>query len=165
MKKKILIAVFMLAAVVSVTACGKKDNKNSVEVKGPRVVCTTTREEDGIKVDVTVTLKFNSDNYVNYQLMESTMTFDDKKVYEAYADAMDENEADLGDDIEYSYSLNKSKKQITTTTIYKESLFDYDKVSEEEKAEYKASVIIGKYEDEKATCKFIETTKAKLGIE
>ena len=164
MKNKLLALLFIGIFALAITGCGKEKSLKKIEVKGPRVVCSTTRDEDGIKIDTTFTLKFNSDNYVNYQVMESTMTFDDKDTFEAYADAMDENEADLGDDIEYSYSLNKSKKQITTTTIYKESLFDYSKASDEEKAEYKASVIIGKYEDEKATCKFIETSKNDLGI-
>ena len=165
MKSKLLALLFIGIFALTVTGCGKEKTLEKIEVKGPRVVCTTTSEEDGIKVDATATLKFNSDNYVNYQLMETTMTFKDKKVFDAYAKSMEEDTMEFGDDIEYNYAINKKKKQISSYMIYKESLFDYSKVSDEDKADYKASVIIEKYDDDKATCEFIETTRQDLGIE
>ena len=165
MKNKLLALLFIGIFALTVTGCGKEKSLKKIEVKGPRVVCSTSRDEDGIKIDTTATLKFNSDNYVNYQLMESTMTFEDKKVFDAYAKSMEEDTMELGDDVEYDYSINKKKKQISTYMIYKESLFDYSQVSDEDKADYKASVIIGKYDEDKATCKFIEINKKDLGIE
>ena len=166
MKNKLLVVLFVGIFALCVTGCGKKDDLKKVEVKGPRVVCTYKEEEDNITTEGTITLKFNSDNYVNYQLLENTLTFKDKDTFNTYADAMKDSDMDLGEYVEYDYSINKSKKKIHTNLIYKEGLFDYSKVTdEEEKAEYLASNIIKKYEDNKATCKYIETSKKDLGIE
>lgn len=165
MKNKLLALLFIGILVLCVTGCGKSKLLKKIEVTGPRVVCKDTIEENGIKTEMQVTLKFDSDNYVNYQLLETTMTFDDKEAFNNYADAIKDNDVELGDDIEYDYLINKKKKQVSSYMIYKESLFDYSQVADEDKADYKATVIIGKYDDDKATCEFIETTRAKLGLE
>lgn len=165
MKNKLLAILIMGILVLTVTGCGKTKTLKKIEVKGPRVVCTSTSDDgDGIKVDTTITLKFNSDNFVNYQLRESTTTFKDKKVFDSYAKAM-EDSLDLGEHVEYDYVINKKKMQISTYMLYKESLFDYSKLSDEEKADYKAAVILKSAEDSGETCKFIETTKSEVGIE
>lgn len=163
MKNKLLAILFIGIFVFGVAGCGKKDNLKKPNVKGPRVVCSHKAKEDGIETETTVTLKFNSDKYVNYQAIESTLTFDDKDTFEDYAEAMKDG-IELGDDVEYDYSINNKKKQIKSIMIYNESIFDYSKVEEDEKEDYLASTIIEKYEDEKATCKFIETSKNDLGI-
>lgn len=164
MKRKLFSVLFIAILFLSVVGCGKKEETKKIEVSGPRVVCSYSTDSDGIKVDTTVTLKFNSDRYVNYQLLESTMTFDDKDTFNAYADAMKEEDMELGEGVECDYSINKSKKQISTYLIYNESVFKYSEVTEEDKKDYIASAIIKRYE-ENATCKFIEITQSDLGLE
>ena len=58
-----------------VTGCGKEEEIKKVEVKGARVVCTNSDNDDDIKRDSSVTVKFNDDNYVNYYVSEATLTF------------------------------------------------------------------------------------------
>ena len=168
MKNKVLVLLFIGIFALAITGCDKKEKAlKKIEVKGPRVVCTYTDDSDDIKTENKVTLKFNSDNYVNYQLLESKMTFKDKKTFNYYADAMKESvdSMETDENVEYDYSINKSKKQISTYLIYNEGLFDYSRATEEEKADYLASVVVKKYEAEYGTCKFIEISKTDLGIE
>lgn len=71
---------------------------------------------------------------------------------------------ELADGVEYSFKNNNNKKQIKSYMIYNESIFDYSNASDEEKEKLKISYIIKSMEDNKATCKFIGTSRKKLGI-
>ena len=165
MKKKLFAVLFAVVLVLSVSGCDKKESVKKIEVKGPRVVCSYTEEDDGIKTENTVTLKFNSENYVNYQVIESTMTFDKKDTYNSYVETMKDTDTEFGEHVKYEYSTNDKKKQISSSLIYEEGLFDYTIAPEEEKENYLASNILKKYEDNKITCKYIETSKKDLGVE
>lgn len=164
MKNKLLVLV--LIGIIVLTGCGKKEITRKDEVKGPRVICTSIDEMDGIRTATTVILKFNSDKYVNYQLLESIMTFKEKETFDSYAEAIKEsgNTIELGEGVEYDYSINDKKKQITTTMIYNESVFDYSNATDVEKNSLTASAIIESTEDSGSTCKFIETTRNALGL-
>ena len=165
MKNKLV--VFMFIGIVVLTGCGKKDTFKKIQVDGARVVCKSITDESGIKIENVTTIKFNSDKYVNYQLLESTLIFEDKDNFKSYVEAYNDSKdsIELGEGVEYEYSFNKKDMKIYTYMIYNESVFNYDQVSEEDKANYLASAIIKRYEDSGATCQFIETTKEALGLE
>ena len=74
-KNKLLAILLSLMLLFLVTGCGKEEEIKKVEVKGARVVCTNSDNDDDIKRDSSVTVKFNDDNYVNYYVSEATLTF------------------------------------------------------------------------------------------
>ena len=92
------------------------------------------------------------------------LLFKSKDQFKYYEESTKEgaDSMNLGEGVEYNYYINKSKKQITTTMIYNESVFDYSSATDEEKEHYLASNLIKSMEDAGATCKFIEITKQDL---
>lgn len=66
MRRNLSIILMTLFLIICVTGC----YNGEIKVKGDRVVCTYSTSSGGIKTDSRVTIKFNKDNYVNYELSE-----------------------------------------------------------------------------------------------
>ena len=166
--KKTLLAVLMVgAATLVITGCGKKEETKKLDVKGPRVVCTSEEKTDGIKVTDKVILKFDKDNYVKYQGRETTAKFDDKDVYKEYIKETENNKDNYtAEGVEYMLSKNAKENEYTTTLVYTEKLIaDLLKdASSEDKKNYYASTILKEYENAGMECEYIEVSKADLGI-
>ncbi len=166
MKSKLLSILLICVLILGVAGCSKKEKTKKVEVTGPRVVCKNKDDLDDIKMASTIILKFNSDKYVNYQLLESVLTFKTKDTFNYYSKSTKEGAEtmELAEGVDYNYSIDKKHKKIITTMIYNESIFDYSKATDEEKNYYLASSIVKAYEDSGATCEFIEMTREDLGL-
>ena len=133
---------------------------------GPRIVCKTITEYDDIKTETISTIKFNKDNYVNYQHAKTIQTFESEETYNYYASYLEEEESGITNEyVKYTYELDKDNKTITTIMIYEEGLFDYSNVADEEKEQYLASNLITRMEENGSKCEFIKITKKELGLE
>ena len=165
MRNKLFILLIIGFIISGVTGCGIKESKN-VEVTGPRVVCNSSNKTGGITVDTKIIYKFNSDNYVNYELLESTLTFKEKDTYDYYVKSTKEaaDSMQLADGVDYSYKEDNKNMKLTTTMIYNKEIFDYEKTTEEDRSKYLASTLISGTESSGATCAFIELTRSDLGL-
>lgn len=167
MKKTLLAVLFVGTLSLVLTGCGKKEENKGLDIKGPRVVCTSEEKNDGIKVTDKITLKFDADNYAKYQARETTAKFDSKEQYDIYIKEAEKSEDDeVMEDFEYSLSKNDKDKSYTVTMIYNEKLLAemLKAAKEEEKENYKASNVVKEYETAGMKCEYIEVSKEDLGI-
>ena len=164
MKRKIF-GILMASTLLFAVGCEKKNEEKKDEDKTPKIICTSSEESEGIKSSATTTITVRDDKkYVKEYVSEIKMVVDNESMYNLYKEAMNEEELDKDEDVEYTYKFDDANKTIYTTL--KVSLTDkqIEEASEEEKVEMEAKSLIERAEKSGVKCDFKNITRGDLGL-
>lgn len=122
--KKLKMLFLSLLLVVLVTGCG--------DVKEQKLVCTTTENEDGLKIEEVISMTYKNDK-LTHMTMEVNTTITDSDVqenWEQYKQSMNENSEEFTKE-GMSLKVNVNDQNYEYNTVLD---IDVDKASEEDLA-------------------------------
>lgn len=165
MKRKILGMLLVGSASLFVVGCENKKEEEKKEDKTPRIVCTQSEEEDGMKSNTTVTLLLRDNTYVKEYKAEVKTTIEDEDLYKIYAEAVKNDTEDLSDeDVEYKYETDDASKTITTTIKAVVTDEKFATATDEEKEEMKIKTLVERAESDNGKCEFKNVTRGDVGL-
>lgn len=163
MMKKVFI-LFVMLLFISGCKSTSFDNKKQGAFSS---VCKSSSNSEEVLTEITTTTNYNDDNYVIYQKVDTNETFYSKEAYDELKDSYQKlyTTYENNNDIDFTYNLDEENMKISYTMIYKESVFNYSHISDEEKAKYHASYVIKSAEDSGETCDLGGASRTLIGLE
>ncbi len=122
--KKLKMLFLSLLLVILITGCG--------DAKEQKLVCTTTEDEDGLKIEEVISMTYKNDK-LTHMTMEVNTTITDSDVqenWEQYKQSMNENSEEFTKE-GMSLKVNVNDQNYEYNTILD---IDVDKASEEDLA-------------------------------
>ena len=159
MMKKVIYGVFIGTALISLTGCGKKENKK--EKKSFTITCNgTTTDDMGTQVSNAV-YKFDKNQYITSYSIKTITTYNTEEAYKIYKESSEQTAATPENDrIKYTVSSDDASKKVTFSyevTINEE---DYEKA--DDKDYYKAKNVLERAESNKTKCSVSGIDKSKI---
>ena len=165
MKRKILGMLLVGSASLFVVGCENKKEEEKKEDKTPRIICTQSEEESGMKSFSTVTLTLRDNTYVKEYKAEIKITIDDEDLYKIYAEAIkNDNEDEIDEDVDYKYETDDASKTITTTITATVTDEKFATATDEEKEEMKTKTLVERAEQDNGKCEFKNVTRGDIGL-
>ncbi len=107
MKKKIILSLFAILAVVSLTACGKKDKKISISCEGKSQLM------EGVNVTNKSIYNFDKDQKTTDYEVITISVYDNEETYKFYKESAEETAKTNSNNIEYTVKSDDNTKTVT----------------------------------------------------
>ena len=165
MKRKILGMLLVGSASLFVVGCENKNTEEKKEDKTPRIICTQSEEENGMKSVSTATLTLRDNTYVKEYKAEAKITIEDEDLYKIYAEAVkNDTEEEMDEDVDYKYETDDATKTITTIITATVTDERFASATDEEKEEMKAKTLVERAEQDNGKCEFKNVTRGDIGL-
>ena len=161
MIKKTLFILTILLLVTGVTGCGKEENIITPTPSFTMVCTTKIDKSSGFESQTVINYEFNSEQYASNYSTSTTQIFDNEDVYKQYKEKHEKTLQDNNDE-NVMYDLRNDDKNMTLifTMTVKNPIKNAK--TKEDKNKLKASTILKKNEENKATCELNGIKKSQL---